>query len=126
MKTIYSHITLNGLEFPIHLGWPDDEISSKQIVQLDVHLSFPKPPKGSESDDLNDTYCYDILVTKIKENILQRQFRLLEHLGHEIYHIIKQALPPEIAVSLRIKKQTSIRGLTGGVTFFYGDETNIW
>ncbi|MDR3478201.1 MAG: dihydroneopterin aldolase [Gammaproteobacteria bacterium] len=126
MKPIFSHITLSGLELPVHLGWPDTERADPQIVRLDVHFSFPEPPLGCTSDHLNDTQCYDALVSQIKVKIFSKPFRLIEHLGHEIYQTIKAALSPDIQVSIRVKKQTEIPHLTAGVTFYYGDENNTW
>ena len=122
----YSSITLEGLDLSLHLGWPTDERAEKQTVRLDVHLSFPEPPKGCITDHLDDAYCYDKIITQIRQAVLPRQFRLIEHLGHAIYEVIQQALPPEIKISLRVKKQTAIPDLKGGAMFYYGDENKLW
>ena len=126
MNPIYSHITLQGLELPVHLGWPHAERLVKQIVRLDIQLAFKEPPKGCITDNLEDTQCYDTLISQLKETILTKKFRLIEYLGHEIYQTLKKALSTDTQVSLRVTKQTAIPNLTGGVTFYYGDENNAW
>lgn len=123
MKKPYCAITLNALELAVHLGWPDDERSNKQTVWLDVHLSFPDELAACATDNLSDTYCYGTLVQQITEGIEQKSFHLIEHLGSEIYHLIRLSLPPHIKVHLRLKKYpAAIPHLKGGVTFHYGDD----
>lgn len=118
MKT---QINLNGLQLLVNLGWPQDERKKQQVVTLDVTLGFAAPPRGCVTDQLADTYCYDALITVIKQNLATRSFKLLEHLGHEIYHIIKQALSSDVMVNVRVSKRTAIENLTSGVTFCFGD-----
>jgi FolB domain-containing protein len=119
--TMYSSITLNNLELSVNLGWPQGERIKPQIVALDVTLHFLSLPSACMSDQLTDTYCYDQLIKTIKNSLSARNFRLLEHLAHEIYYIIKQALAPDIKVNIRLTKKPAILNLTGGVTFCCGD-----
>ncbi|HSW93703.1 MAG TPA: dihydroneopterin aldolase [Gammaproteobacteria bacterium] len=113
-------LTLNGLELSVNLGWPQGERKKSQIVTLDVSIFFPEPPSGCKTDQLEDTWCYDALIKIIKREIADRDFRLLEHLGHEIHGIITEHLPPDFPVRIRLTKKPAILGLTGGVTFCYG------
>ena len=120
MKT-YSRITLNSLELGVNLGWPQGERKKQQIVTLNVTICFPQTPQGCTTDQLTDTHCYDSLITIIKTNLANRHFRLLERLGYEIYHIIKQSLPVDFLVQINLTKKPAILNLTGGVTFCFGD-----
>ncbi len=117
-----NHITLNGLELSVNLGWPQGERIKQQIVTLDVTLHFKTPPNACSTDQLEDTYCYDHLVSVIKTSVATRNFRLLEHLGYEIHRAIKQEVAKEIAVEICITKKPAILNLTRGVTFCYSDE----
>ncbi|EKD54164.1 MAG: dihydroneopterin aldolase [uncultured bacterium] len=119
---IDSGILLNGLELSVNLGWPQGERIKQQIVTLDAALVFKKPPTACVTDQLADTYCYDSLIDTIKTKIATRNFRLLEHLAHEIYHIIKEDIAAPIQVKIRLTKKPAILNLTGGITFYYGDE----
>jgi len=124
--THYCSIEFSGLELSVSLGWPAQERLQEQIIKLDAKINFIKPLEACISDNLEDTYCYDILISVIKKNISSRQFRLVEHLGYEIYKIIKQTLPDNNNVNIRINKHPAIPNLTGGVTFYFGDENNAW
>jgi len=118
----YSSITLNSLELSVNLGWPQGERVKQQIITLDVAIHFSEPPLACTSDQLADTYCYDTLVNTIKASVATRNFRLLEHVGHEIHQLVKQSLRSDIRVHIRVTKKPAILNLTGGVTFSYGDE----
>jgi len=123
-----THTTLQirGLELCVHLGWPVDEILKKQIVLLDVHLIFSKPPAGCQSDNLDDTVCYSALVKSIRKFTETKEFHLIEYLSCELYHFIKSQLPADARMSVRITKHPKIEGLTNGVCFSYGELEPSW
>lgn len=121
-KTISSSIVLNGLELNVNIGWPEAERIPKQIVVVDIYIRFAEPPHACKTDRLSDTYCYDTLTTSIKKMIDGYEFRLIEHLSYELYHIVKKTLSEENRVFIRVTKKPHIEGLTGGVSFCYGDE----
>ncbi|EKD72379.1 MAG: dihydroneopterin aldolase [uncultured bacterium] len=118
----HAYITLNGLELSVNLGWPQGERIKQQMITADVTLFFAAPPTACVTDQLADTYCYDKLVASIKTNLATRHFRLLEHLGHEIYQLIKQQITSDVRVQVHLTKKPAILHLTGGVTFCYGDK----
>ena len=117
---ITSCLTLNGLELSIYLGWPQTERLQPQTVSVDMTIQFAVPPKACTTDTLNDTFCYDELVTLLKEKIAQRQFKLLEYLCYEMYQIVKNFLPADVTLRLCVTKKPAIENLTGGVRFCYG------
>src|SRR3990167_9291872 len=119
--TISTRIQLHGLELNVYLGWPKAERLQQQTVILDVTLIFAKPPHACVTDNLHDTYCYDTLVSKIKKEVESRKFRLVEHLGCEIYRIIKSNLSKDTMIHLSVTKKPAIPNLTGGISFYYED-----
>lgn len=119
---ISSSIQLNALKLEIFLGWLDSERMQQQTIFADIHLGFLTPPKACISDDLQDTFCYDMLISQIKTHLANRHFRLIEYLGQDIYQYLKQILNPGISIKISLTKKPAIENLTGGVTFFYGDE----
>lgn len=121
-NSIASCIQLYGLELDIHLGWPDAERLLKQVIIADIKIVFIQPPNACLTDNLADTFCYDKLTNEIKQRVAAQPFRLLEHLGHELYQTIKKTLNNDSLISLRITKKPAIPNLTGGVSFCYGDE----
>jgi FolB domain-containing protein len=110
----------------VFLGWPDSERAQQQIVIVDFSLRFAEPPAGCVSDQLQDTHCYDTLTTKLKDMLASGNFRLLEHLGHEIYQFIKTLVTTTTLVNIRVKKLPPIANLKEGVFFHYGDENFVW
>lgn len=63
---ISSCLTLNGLELHIYLGWPTAERLQLQTVKVDITIQFTTPPSACTTDNLQDTFCYDALVTLLK------------------------------------------------------------
>lgn len=128
MTPLFSSMTLNNLELRVFLGWQQTERLQEQTVIVDLNLRFIEPPRACASDKLEDTYCYDSLVKKLKDSFAQRKFHLLEHLAQAIYQLIKQSVSAETKVNLRIKKMpiSYVPDLKGGVTFQYGDDNSVW
>lgn len=122
MTTIKTSITLQRFELSIHLGWPDAERLTKQWVWLDIALFFPKPPDACLTDNLDDTFSYETLCHLIQEKISEKPYRLIEHLGFEIYTLVKKTLPKDLRIEICVTKKPPIQHLTGGVSFRYGDE----
>lgn len=120
MNPIKTRIVLHKLELSIHLGWPESERLLKQNVMVDIDIHFSEPPRACLTDQLEDTYSYETLSNAIKEKITSRQFRLIEHLGHEIYQHVKILLPKATLVTICITKKPPILNLAE-VSFWYGD-----
>lgn len=115
-------LTINGYELPVHLGWPEAERQQAQTVRVDLTVQFSTPPKACASDQLQDTFCYDKLLTHLRDSIAEREFHLIEHLAAEIHAIIKPLLPNGARLGVQLLKFPAISNLTGGVTFNYGDK----
>ncbi len=116
-----ARIELNGLKLHVFLGWTPGERTRQQEVTLDVSFVFASLPRACHTDQLDDTICYDQITTIIKKVIAQREFRLIEHLGHELYQAIKRTLSIPVKLELRLNKKPAITDLTKGVTFSLGD-----
>ena len=116
-----SSITLNKLKLTVHLGWPDAEQVHEQIILVDVIIHFHTLPAACQSDQLAETYCYDQLIHHIKEVATAKVYRLIEHLGYEIYQAIKRMVTTSAHIQVNLLKHPAIPDLTGGVTFSIGD-----
>lgn len=120
-SSITSSIKLHDLELSAYLGWLDHERLQKQLVTFDIHIQFSHPPKACETDHLTDTHCYDTLIKAIENYLKSHQFRLIEHLCHDIYQLIKHTIKHSASVSVRVTKKPMIPSLIGGASFTYGD-----
>lgn len=122
MTPLFSSLLIRDLELRVFLGWPEKERLKEQRVFLNVDIRYPIPPIGCQTDKLEDTVCYAVLIEKVREDIGDKHFHLIEYLSHDIYHIMKPLLPKQTLLTVRITKHPMIAGLTGGVQFSFGDE----
>ena len=125
MNAIKSSIVLQQLELHLSLGWPDHERSQTQSVMLDIYMDFLEPSRACITDELDEKTNYDTLNQKIIENMANRSFRLIEHLGYELYQLIKTFLPENTLVTVCIIKKPPIANLKGSVQFWYGDKLRV-
>ena len=121
--TPYSKNTLsiNQLRLDLYLGWPDDERLRKQAVMLDLDIHTPTTPKACATDHLDDTCCYRVLIESLRNKLTDQKFHLIEHVTFEIYRILKEMVPADTKLAVRLSKCPQIEGL-GSVTFHYCDE----
>ena len=113
-------LTVNGLELSIYLGWPQTERLQQQTVTVDMIIQFNETPLACTTDRLKDTFCYDELIKILKENVASRRFKLIEHVGYEMYQLVKNFLPNHALLQLSVTKKPAIENLTGGIRFCYG------
>lgn len=116
-----SQITLNNLLLLVSLGWPSEERAEQQQVSVNLTLTFDSPPKACQTDLLDDTVCYHGLTDALKNGVRNKKFRLIEHLTHELYHLSKQFLPPQVSIFIHVTKKPAIADLIDGVSFSYGE-----
>ena len=116
-----STLTINGLKLHTHLGWSERERSRKRLVLLNITLTFTTPPAACQTDQLEDTICYDTLIALLRKKLGVKKFKLLEHLAAEIYTILHQETDHKLKISIHLTKYPSIDQLSEGVSFYYGD-----
>lgn len=119
---MHSELHIHNLELYLNLGWRNKERAQEQAVLLDIDFYFPAPPKACNTDNLEDTICYAKLIEEIRTTISAKHYRLIEHVSADIYQLVKQQLPENVILSLRITKFPRISGLKQGVSFVYGDK----
>lgn len=122
----YSNIVIRQFELNVYLGWTEAERLQPQCISLDIFIRFPSEPLACQTDELNDTFCYDTLTKTIKNHLQDQSFRLIESFAYTIYQLIKKSVLNECLITVGITKQPPIQELKGGVTFLYGDEKQSW
>ncbi|MCD6039269.1 MAG: folX [Gammaproteobacteria bacterium] len=119
----HARISLHQLELSLSLGASETERLKPQIVKVDIDIDFPVPPQACRTDQLNETYCYDMLTQKIMTHIVPQSFCLLEHLAHEIYQLVKRTFDASLSIQVCVTKKPCLS--TGfalaGASFSYGD-----
>ena len=113
-----SRLELRELVCKTRLGWTLEERAHDQEVAVDLVLLFDSTPAAIHSDELRDTLCYGGLSEQIQALCTSREFRLIEHLAHQIFEMIKQKCPASSQLELSVTKlKAPVPGLRGGATF---------
>lgn len=112
-------LELKQLELLVNLGLGEEERSVKQNVWINFSIMFEKLPNACLNDSIDETHCYFNITNKIKELCYGREFKLLEHLCHEIYNVIKKDTSEKISVT--VIKNPPIFEVKGGASFTIGD-----
>lgn len=110
-------LQVKDLELKVNLGWRDKEQLEPQAILCNFEILFENEPSATLTDNLADTICYDNLIKKIRQQIADKKYRLIEHLAKEIYNIVKANLPQNTHAKVTIAKKPKIEGLLGGVTY---------
>ena len=90
-------LLLNGLELYVTLGCSDEEKSNKQMIKLDLELSFDDITSATNDDILEGTICYYTLRNNIQKFCDTISCNLIEYLTKQIYEFITE-LHPNISV----------------------------
>jgi dihydroneopterin aldolase len=90
-------LLLNGLELYVTLGCSDEEKSNKQMIKLDLELSFDDITSATNNDILEGTICYYTLRNDIQKFCDGISCNLIEYLTKQIYNFITE-LHPNISV----------------------------
>jgi dihydroneopterin aldolase len=118
---VNTQLSIQQLKLNVHLGWSAEERKMPQTIFLDAEIRLPQVSKACFSDDLNDTFCYDALISSIHQFLERKSLHLLEHLGYELFTFLKTKFPANAHLSLSVTKFPDIAGLTGGIRFTCDD-----
>jgi dihydroneopterin aldolase len=70
------------------------------------------------TDRLEDTVCYDALVSAIKRVVLDREFSLIEHLANEIVTSVMSLVGPGNGLRVTVRKVAPpVPEITNGAEF---------
>jgi FolB domain-containing protein len=87
----------------ISLGCGEEERATLQKVLVDIILHFEKLPKGSETDEISDTFCYATLAKAIRKFCENQSFKLLEYFTYQLYGFIKNHVD-QMPITLTVTK----------------------
>lgn len=80
-------IFLEDVTISAWIGWYDWERLNPQLLNLQLEIALPNP-KAALSDDLNDTIDYAAVMARIRADLQQQHFLLLEALAEHLAHIV--------------------------------------
>ncbi len=118
-------LQIQDLALLLRLGWTAEERETPQLITLAITILFNQPPTACQTDELQDTDCYDTLIQTILAEFHQQPFKLIEQVAASIHHFIKKNLKQEACVTVNLTKKPVIAGFTGKVCFSYGDNQQL-
>lgn len=120
-----SMFTVERIEMMAHLGYYDDERAKRQPVEITFRLYFPKPPEcfGNDTGVFID---YQKIIEIYDRMIIEREYRLIEFLTHELYQVTREFLDKRDHDTVKIwmavtKLKPDIAQMQGGAKFIYSD-----
>ena len=117
----HPELTIRGITLPVRLGCSADERLDPQPVEIDLTIRFETPPRGMVTDRLEDTVCYDGLVSAIKQVVTNREFSLVEYLAKEIFDSLRDIVESEHELWVTVRKVSPpIPEITKGAEFTVG------
>jgi FolB domain-containing protein len=109
-------LKIDGLRLQVHLGCTELERNVKQTVTVNIEMYFNSLPIAVKSDNLTDTICFDGIIRKVQDTICKKRYNLIEHMGDNIFEIIKKEAP-DVFVKVIVGKAPKIEGFSGNVAF---------
>jgi dihydroneopterin aldolase len=80
-------IFLQEVKIQTILGVPEWERMQPQTVVLDIELAMPHS-RSCQSDAIEDTIDYGRIVTRMRERLAEKSFRLVEALAEDLAQMI--------------------------------------
>ncbi len=83
MDTIF----LSDLKVDTKLGVPEWERMVPQTVLLDIEIAMPSS-KSCQTDAIEDTIDYGVVVARIRQTLTENSFKLVEALAEHVCQLI--------------------------------------
>jgi dihydroneopterin aldolase len=79
-------IFIEEMRVDAHVGiYPRERVAAQT---LELNLTFGVPDDAAQGDDINKTIDYAVVIARIREDLAQNQFNLLETLGEHIMSLM--------------------------------------
>ncbi len=105
MDTIF----LEQVKVKTKLGVPEWERLVTQTVMLDIEIGYDFS-KACQSDAIEDTIDYGLVVNRIHATLTEHSFKLVEALGEHICQLILKEFKAE-SVKIKVAKPAILPGL---------------
>lgn len=83
MDTIF----LSDIKVETKLGVPEWERMTPQTVLLDIEIAMPNS-KSCQTDKIEDTIDYGVVVARVRETLTKNSFHLVEALAEHVCQLI--------------------------------------
>jgi dihydroneopterin aldolase len=98
-------LTIDQLTLNVKLGLTKEERQVAQQISCSTEFYFPQVPGACITDQISDTICYHEIIEIIELYCQNSEFRLIEYLGYQLYLKIRENIPLEVKMKIKIDKQ---------------------
>jgi dihydroneopterin aldolase len=92
-------IFIEDMRAMARVGIFDREKAAPQMLQID--LTFGVPDAAAQNDDIADTIAYDAVIRRIRAELSEKRFNLLETLGEHIVNLMfEEFKAPWVKISI--------------------------
>ena len=117
-----SLLEVHSARLNIHLGCSEAERALPQEVDLRIQVRFNVVPPACQTDELQDTVCYQQILTSLRGYLFERRYALIEKLAAEVFLYFQERLPSQTELAIRIHKlYPPVEKMPGGVSFQLGE-----
>lgn len=96
-------LNVEALKIPVILGVTEDERRFPQEVTVWVRVYYSEPPAGMAIDH-SHYLCYDEMCQAMLKRAMRNEFHLIEYLTAELYSTLRDIVPDEAKIWLKIHK----------------------
>lgn len=119
-KSLTCSITATDIMVLVNIGVSEAERLVPQSLSIDFQIIFSDIPNACNSDQLEDTVCYEKIINLINKFGATKKCQLLEHFGFELFGLLKNATQ-NTKIKLKITKQPVINSFAGNTIFEISD-----
>jgi dihydroneopterin aldolase len=109
-------LEINKLILSVYIGVEDYERIVPQDIEINIVVEFETLPKACYTDSINDTICYDKLVSEIKKFCFNKGFHLIENLAYLVHRHLKTSFTSN-KIKLQVSKKPPIDDIKGSCSF---------
>lgn len=114
-------LKITGIKFDTYIGVKDFEKLAPALVSVDLEIKYEGI--GHETDNIDDTFCYDELSKIVVSTAQKKHYELIEHLSYSIYKELKKK---DMIVNVHLTKfAPKCKHFVEKSEFSYGDFLKI-
>jgi len=114
----HARLEVRGIRLSVSLGCLPEERQAAQEVEVDVRIDFGKIPAAVDSDRLEETVDYAVLVARMRSVTRGRHFDLVERLAGSLFAALREELTAIDRLALSVRKVAPpVSEVTGGAVF---------
>jgi len=122
LRKVYSSLKIKDFSLLIKLGVNLEERMVPQEILVSIEIRFKTPPKGTKTDQIDNTICYSDVCSIIENYLITREYNLIEKLGGDLFQLLREIIGRDNQIWIQVHKiNPPIKGLRGGAIFCLGD-----